>query len=651
MKSRAAAVARALPSRRRARCLAPIRPPEIQMKQTGLSKTFTLLGQLWSYTAPRGDWRVRGRIAAAFSALVAARGSNIITPLLYGAAVDMVNDEAGFSLKILLVLVAGYALARLGQQVFSEAKQYLFAAVAQRAVRGAAITCFAYLHQLSLRFHLERQTGGLTRAIDRGAKGIEFLLTIVFFEVLPLFVEVVLVSVILWLMFGGFYAAVTMFTVAAYAYFTIRVTEWRIKFRREMNEADEQAATRAVDSLLNYETVKYFNAEGNETERYDEALKRYEKMAVRSRTSLSIVNVGQGTIIAIGMMLMMGMAGLHIQQGHLTVGDFVAVNTYLLQLYVPLNFLGWFYRELRQSLVDMERMFSFLDEPVGVRDHDGAPDIGLDGGSVSFEDVHFAYKDRPILRGISFDVPKGKRVAIVGPSGSGKTTISRLLFRFYDPDKGTVRIDGHNLTEVTQSSVRGSIGMVPQDTVMFNATIGYNIGYGRNGATRDEIEQAARMAAIDGFIDMLPDKFDTMVGERGLKLSGGEKQRVAIARAILKRPSIFLFDEATSALDSRTEKEIQASLDEVSKARTTLVIAHRLSTVVDADEILVLSEGVIVERGRHGELLARNGLYKQMWDRQSKGLAEGDDAPDASGGISGDKGVEVLPLPQSQPAE
>ncbi|MEC7586024.1 MAG: ABC transporter ATP-binding protein/permease [Pseudomonadota bacterium] len=610
------------------------------MKNPGLGKTFALLGQLWGYTAPRGDWRVRGRIAAAFGALVAARGSNIITPLLYGAAVDMVNDEAGFSLKILLLLVAGYALARLGQQVFSEAKQYLFASVAQRAVRGAAITCFAYLHQLSLRFHLERQTGGLTRAIDRGAKGIEFLLTIVFFEVLPLFVEVLLVSIILWSMFGGFYAAVTILTVAAYAYFTIRVTEWRIKFRREMNEADEEAATRAVDSLLNYETVKYFNAEGSETERYDEALKKYETMAVRSRTSLSVVNIGQGTIIAIGMMLMMGMAGLHIQEGKLTVGDFVTVNTYLLQLYVPLNFLGWFYRELRQALVDMERMFSFLDEPVGVRDRDGASDIAIDGGSVSFEDVHFSYKDRPILQGISFTVPKGKRVAIVGPSGSGKTTISRLLFRFYDPDKGTVRIDGHNLTEVTQSSVRASIGMVPQDTVMFNATIGYNIGYGRDGSTPAEIEDASRMAAIDGFIDMLPEKYDTMVGERGLKLSGGEKQRVAIARAILKRPSIFLFDEATSALDSRTEKEIQASLNEVSKARTTLVIAHRLSTIIDADEILVLSEGRIVERGGHAALLAMNGLYKQMWDRQSKGFADGE-AP------SGD----VVPLPQTRPAE
>ena len=618
------------------------------MAKSELNKTFALLGELWRYTAPRGDWRVRGRIAAAFSALVAARGSNIITPLMYGAAVDMVNQDAGFSLKMLLLIIAGYALSRLGQQVFSEAKQYLFAAVAQRAVRGAAIRCFEYLHRLSLQFHLDRQTGGLTRAIDRGAKGIEFLLTIVFFEVLPLFVEVILVSVIMWAMFGGFYAAVTFVTVMAYCYFTIRVTEWRIKFRREMNDADEQAATRAVDSLLNYETVKYFNAEAVETDRYDEAMKRYEIMAVRSRTSLSVVNIGQGSIIAIGLMLMMGMAGLHIQEGRLTVGDFVAVNTYLLQLYMPLNFLGWVYRELRQALVDMERMFGLLDEDIDVRDREDASDLVIEGGAVSFDDVHFAYGDRPILRGVSFTVPKGKRVAIVGPSGSGKTTISRLLFRFYDPQKGTVRIDGQNLTEVTQGSVRAAIGMVPQDTVMFNATIGYNIGYGRHGASQADIEQASEMAAIDGFIAKLESGYDTMVGERGLKLSGGEKQRVAIARAILKRPSIFLFDEATSALDSRTEKEIQASLNEVSKARTTLVIAHRLSTVINADEILVLSEGQVVERGRHSELLAQNGLYKQMWDRQSRGFADDDRDNDAS---SGTGGAEVVPLAENRPAE
>ena len=613
------------------------------MRNAGLKKTASLIQSLWSYTAPKGDRRIRLRIIAAFGALVASRGSNIITPLLYGAAVDMVNTERGFSLSILLVLIAGYALSRLGQQVFAELKQYLFAAVAQRAVRGAAIKAFEYLHRLSLQFHLDRQTGGLTRAIDRGAKGIEFILTIIFFEVLPLLVEVILVSVILWGMFGFFYAAVTFITVMAYCYFTIRVTEWRTKFRREMNNADEKAASRAVDSLLNYETVKYFTAEAVETNRYDEAMMRYEEMAVRSRTSLSVVNIGQGVIIAIGLMLMMSMAGLHIQQGHLTVGDFVAVNTYLLQLYMPLNFLGWVYRELRQAIVDMERMFGLLDEPVTIRDCDGAPDLNVDGGSIVFDDVHFAYGDRQILKGVSFTVPKGRRVAIVGPSGAGKTTISRLLFRFYDPQQGVVRIDGQNLSEVTQGSVRATIGVVPQDTVMFNATIRYNIGYGRHGATQDEIEEASRMAAIDQFIGNLEFRYDTVVGERGLKLSGGEKQRVAIARAILKRPSIFLFDEATSALDSRTEKEIQLSLDEVSKAHTTLVIAHRLSTVIDADEILVLSEGQVVERGSHAELLAIDGLYKQMWDRQSQGFA--------GPGKDDRNSADILPLPITRPAE
>jgi len=628
------------------------------MKNTGFQKTMALMRSLWAYTAPSGDWRVRGRIAAAFSALVASRGSNIITPLMYGAAVDMVNNDRGFSLPLLLLLIAGYAFSRLGQQVFAEAKQYLFAAVAQRAVRGAAINCFQYLHQLSLQFHLDRQTGGLTRAIDRGAKGIEFLLTVIFFEVLPLFVEVVLVSIIMWSLFGFFYAAITFVTVMAYCYFTIRVTEWRIKFRREMNSADEVAATRAVDSLLNYETVKYFNAEEVETDRYDEALKRYEIMAVRSRTSLSVVNIGQGAIIAIGLMAMMGMAGLHIQEGRLTVGDFVVVNTYLLQLYMPLNYLGWVYRELRQALVDMERMFGLVGEPIGVKDREGAPDLVVRGGAITFDNVHFSYADRPILRGVSFEVPEGKRVAIVGPSGSGKTTISRLLFRFYDPLEGVVKIDGQDLRDVKQGSVRASIGVVPQDTVMFNSTIGYNIGYGRHGASQGDIENASQMAAIDGFIDNLPDRYETMVGERGLKLSGGEKQRVAIARAILKQPSIFLFDEATSALDSRTEKEIQQSLNEVSKTRTTLVIAHRLSTIIDADEILVLAEGRVVERGSHRDLLAVDGLYKQMWDRQSRGFADGDmpnsdeASPDqASPDQASPDEAKIVAMPKTLPAE
>ena len=590
------------------------------MASSNLRKTASLLRALMHYTAPRGDNKIRVRIGAAFACLVAAKSSNMVTPLLYGAAVDLVNGDSGFAMSALMFLVGGYALARLGQQVFSEAKQYLFAKVAQRAVRGAALNAFRYLHKLSLQFHMDRQTGGMTRAIDRGAKGIEFLLTIAFFEVLPLFVEVAFVSMIMWHLFGGFYAGVTFLTVAAYVYFTIRVTEWRIRFRREMNTADEAAATRAVDSLLNYETVKYFNAEDVEAARYDSAMADYEVMAVRSHTSLSVVNIGQGTIIAFGLMAVMAMAGADIQKGNLTVGDFVAVNTYLLQLYLPLNFLGWVYRELRQALVDMERMFGLLDEEPGIADKPAAKPIKIDGGELVFDNVHFAYGDRPILKGVSFTVKPGKRVAIVGPSGSGKTTISRLLFRFYDPVSGAVRLDGQDLRDVTQASVRAAIGVVPQDTVMFNSTIGYNIGYGRNGASQNDIAAASKMASIDQFIAGLPDGYDTMVGERGLKLSGGEKQRVAIARAILKKPSIFLFDEATSALDSRTEKEIQHALDTVSKSQTTLVIAHRLSTIVNADEIIVLAEGEIIERGTHRQLLSQKGLYAQMWERQSSGF-------------------------------
>ena len=592
------------------------------MSQAAWRKTIGLLGELMRYTAPRGNRRIRLRIAAAFGCLVASKGANMLTPLLYGAAVDLVNGSSGFAMKALVFLVGGYALARLGQQIFAEAKQYLFAKVAQRAVRGAAMHAFQYLHSLSLKFHMDRQTGGMTRAIDRGAKGIEFMLTIAFFEVLPLFVEVFFVSVILWSLFGWMYAAATFITVLLYIYFTVRVTEWRIRFRRAMNTADEAAATRAVDSFLNYETVKYFNAEETEANRYDEAMKTYETMAVKSTTSLSVVNIGQGAIIAAGLMIMMTMAGFDIQNGHLTIGDFVAVNTYLLQLYLPLNFLGWVYRELRQALVDMERMFGLFDEKPDVADRDDAKPLIVSGGDLVFDNVHFSYGERHILKGVSFRVPAGKRVAIVGPSGSGKTTISSLLFRFYDPQSGSVRLDGQDLRAVTQNSLRAAIAVVPQDAVMFNASIGYNIGYGRSGATEAEIAHAAKLAAIDGFISKLPQGYETMVGERGLKLSGGEKQRVAIARAILKKPSVFLFDEATSALDSRTEKDIQQALDEVSENQTTLMIAHRLSTIIHADEIIVLSEGEVVERGTHQHLMRQQGLYNAMWQRQSAGFTD-----------------------------
>jgi ATP-binding cassette subfamily B protein len=579
-----------------------------------------LLLEIAAYAAPRGNKQIRYRIIGAFTCLVLAKSSNIFTPLLYGGAVDYVNGDAGFSALILWYILGAYALSRLGQQVFSEGKEYLFSRVAQRAVRGAAMTAFRHLHLLSMRFHLDRQTGGLTRAIERGAKGMEFIMTSAAFEVVPLLVEVVLVSILLWAMFGWPYAVITFATVAIYALFTIKVTEWRMKFRRQMNKADEQAATKAVDSLINYETVKYFNAEEHEARRFDVSMRQYEDAAVLSRTSLAAVNIGQGAVIALGLVLIMGIAGHDIQAGKLSVGDFVAVNTYLLQLYLPLNFLGWVYREIRQSLIDLERMFGLLDEHPDVQDKQGAASLTLQDAQIEFKDVHFAYKDRAILKGVSFTVPAGKKVAIVGPSGAGKSTISRLLFRFYDPQKGAIEIDGQNVQDVQQASVRGAIGVVPQDSVMFNASIGYNINYGRAEASQDEIEEAAKLASIDSFIKQLPEGYEVLVGERGLKLSGGEKQRVAIARAILKKPSIFLFDEATSALDSQTEKQIQSALNEVSESRTTLIIAHRLSTIVDCDEILVMREGQIAERGTHADLIAMEGLYAAMWARQASGF-------------------------------
>ena len=602
----------------------------METKKTLPTRTFwqrfkTLALELYEFTAPKGDKKVRARIALAFVCLVAAKISNLITPLLYGASVDLVNGDDGFSLTILWFILGAYAAARLGQQIFAEAKQYLFARVAQRAVRGAAMQAFRHLHRLSLKFHLDRQTGGLTRAVERGAKGVEFLLTMATFEILPLLIEVIFVSALLWYLFGAPYAIITFTTVMLYAYFTMRVTEWRMAFRRRMNQADETAATKAVDSLLNFETVKYFNNEENEARRYDKAMRDYEDAAVLSRTSLAAVNVGQGAIIGIGLVLVMGFAGWDIQAGRMSVGDFVAVNTYLLQLYLPLNFLGYVYREVRQAVIDLERMLGLIEEEPDITDVENAPALRLSKGAISFKDVHFSYGNRPILKGVSFDVPAGKRVAIVGPSGAGKSTISRLLFRFYDPQQGQILIDDQDVRHVRQETVRAAIGVVPQDTVMFNASIGYNIGYGHFGADQDAIEEAAKLASIDEFISQLPEGYESLVGERGLKLSGGEKQRVAIARAILKQPTIFLFDEATSALDSRTEKDIQIALDKVSKSQTTLVIAHRLSTIVDADEILVMNDGQISERGTHADLLAQNGLYAVMWARQSDGFTDVDD--------------------------
>jgi ATP-binding cassette subfamily B protein len=542
----------------------------------------------------------------------------LIVPLAYGWVVDFVSEDPfAFDISVMWWLLGAYALARVSQQFFDEGSEYVFVRVAQKAVHAAALKTFRHLHSLSLKFHLDRQTGGLTRAIERGAKGMEFLLTFALLEVMPLIIELILVSAILWGMFGFYYALVTVITVIIYATYTLTLTEWRIKFRRRMNDADEKAATRAVDSLLNYETVKYFNAEEIEAKRFSNALKLYEDAAVVSRTSLSMVNVGQGLIISIGLMIVMGLAGQDIKAGNLSIGSFVVVNTYLIQLYLPLNFLGYIYREIRQSVADMERMFSLLTEDPDIMDNQKAAPLRISGGRIDFENITFSYGSRAVLKNLSFSVEAGKRVALVGPSGAGKSTISKLMFRFYDPDTGDIRIDGQSLRDLEQSSLRAEIAMVPQDTVLFNTTIAENIAYGTNALDMDAVRNAARLASLDDFISSLPDGYDTKVGERGLKLSGGEKQRVAIARAILKNPSIFLFDEATSALDSHTEKQIQQSLNAISEERTTLIIAHRLSTIVSCDEILVLVKGEIIERGTHKTLLSKKGVYFDMWQRQA----------------------------------
>ena len=575
----------------------------------------TLMPYLW----PPGQTGIRARVVAAVLCLVIAKLATVYVPILYKDAVDLISDGSDFAITALIGIVVGYGLLRVAQQAFGEFREFFFARVAQRAIRTVALKTFRHLHALSLRFHMDRQTGGLSRAIERGVKGIEFLLSFMLFSILPTLIEIAMVCGILWYFFDVWYAVVTFVTIAGYIAFTMFVTEWRLKFRRRMNEQDQTANTRAVDSLLNFETVKYFGNEQHEADRYDGSLRRYEDAAVASRSSLSLLNVGQGFIIAGGLIALMSMAGSGVKAGAMSVGDFVMVNTYLIQLFLPLNFLGFVYREMKQSLADMEAMFRLLDVRREVADKPDAAALGQGPGRVDFEDVRFAYReDRQILQGISFSVEPGQTVAIVGPSGAGKSTISRLLFRFYDVTGGAVRIDGEDIRDVTQQSVRAALGIVPQDTVLFNDTIYYNIAYGRPGASPSEVEAAARHASIHDFIMSLPDGYQTAVGERGLKLSGGEKQRVAIARTILKEPRIYVFDEATSALDSHTERAIQQSLREVSRGRTTLVIAHRLSTIVDADQILVLEAGRIVERGRHGELLSRDGAYAAMWRRQQE---------------------------------
>ena len=576
------------------------------------------LKELLRFVIPKGNREMPIRITLALIFLSMATIVTIYTPFLYGKAVDLVSEGKSVNLNLLWFVIGSYALARLGQVFFDEAKEFVFARVAQKAVRGAALKAFKHMHSLSLTFHLNRQTGGLTRAIDRGAKGIEFLLRFTVFEIAPVLVELIAVGIVLWVTFGIMYAFVTVATVIIYIIYTIKVTEWRMAIRRKMNIADENASTKAVDSLLNFETVKYFNAEEIEAQRFDSAMKLYEDSAVKARASLSIVNIGQGGIIAIGLFLIMGMAGNDIANEKMSIGDFVVVNTFLLQLYLPLNFLGFVYREIRQSLLDIGRMFALVDQKPDICDKKNAYDLKVHSGKIEFKNVNFSFGKRAILKNLSFVVNPGNKVAIVGPTGAGKSTISKLLFRFYDPSSGNIFIDHQCLRDITQTSLRSSIGVVPQDTVMFNDTIKYNLSYSKPGSSLNEINKVAKLASIDRFISSLELGYETIVGERGLKLSGGEKQRVAIARALLKNPKIFIFDEATSALDTKTEKSIERSLKKLSDKNTTLVIAHRLSTIIDADKIIVLESGKIVEEGTHKDLIIKNGLYAEMWMRQQE---------------------------------
>ena len=593
---------------RRGSSLPPPAEQSVARTQRGDWQTIrTLLPYLWGY---------RGRIGAALACLVLAKVANVGVPVLMKDIVDSLDPRIAM-LAVPAALLVAYGLLRLSTTVFTELREFLFAKVTQRAVRRIGLTVFRHLHALSLRFHLARQTGGLTRDVERGQRGISTLISFALFSILPTLVEITFVSVILVVRYDWTFMAITAVALGLYILFTILITEWRTHFRRQMNELDSKANTRAIDSLLNYETVKYFGNEEWEASRYDESLQRWERAAVLSQTSLSALNIGQSAIIAIAVALIMWRATVGVVDGTMSVGDLVLVNAFMIQLYVPLNFLGVIYREIKQALADMERLFRLIEEHAEITDRPGARPLDVRGGAVAFEHVDFAYEPaRQILFDVTFRIPPGHNVAVVGPSGSGKSTLARLLYRFYDIGAGRITIDAQDVRDVQQSSLRAAIGIVPQDTVLFNDTIEYNIAYGRPDATHEEIVEAAKLAQIHDFVSRLPEGYATPVGERGLKLSGGEKQRVAIARAILKAPAILIFDEATSALDSRAEKAIQAELKLIARNHTSLTIAHRLSTIVDAHEILVLDRGRIVERGTHVALLAANGAYARMWRLQ-----------------------------------